>query len=589
MAASNKSRDHDPLTGADTVAGGNGSGGRPSAPGGSAVASGRFPDTQPTTQDLPAAERVAGVGYTRPERDLLAEFVAEELPDLHKRVGALALENHDAPAEVFRVAPAGGNGPGGVVTVAAANPEAAEDGTPALGAVPSPPTNDEDLAFAPAWQQSAWIANGAIRAQELVALYRARLERYAPTLLCMATGCFDRAAAEAAAVDTPAAGAGQDSIAEGGPAIRCPLVGTVWGAKDLLDTNGIETAWGAEPFQGRVPDKDAHVVARLRSAGTALIAKLSLGALAYGDIWYAGRTQNPWNKERGSSGSSAGPASATAAGLVSFALGTETMGSIVSPSMECGTTGLRPTFGLVGRSGAMALSWSFDKIGPIARTVRDAGLVLEAIAGPDLDDPSSVASGFVYRPWRELSSMRVGYDPRWFDHSSANDLDRSIPGHLKELGTSIHEFTLPELDYQLLAILLQVDAAAAFEELTRTNRDDELSWQSKDAWPSRFRGLRFVSAVEYVQLQRFRRRVGQVMDEVYHDVDVIASPSFVGPMLFVTNATGHPSLTLRVGFKEEGLPHGITLYGRHFNENTLLGLGEALEGKLCVWDKRPPL
>ena len=623
-------------------------------------------DAEPTLADMPAAERMAGVGYTPSERELLSEFVSDELPDLHKRIAALSLDNHVGPAEVFRVAPVAGvparkpgaadNRGGGDAARAGAGPRgggareakdtarrgaAAErerepGGTAAIdrerSSAGAPLANDEYLAFAPAWRQAAWIAQGAITSRQLVELYRSRLERYAPHLLCMATECFDRAAAEAAAVDKAAAvggavggaaagnngtaavddagpgtsgmaavsAAGGDAaelgngIAGGGNAATespggGPLRGTVWGAKDLLDTNGIETAWGAEPYQGRTPDKDAHVVARLRSAGTALIAKLSLGALAYGDIWYGGRTKNPWNTERGSSGSSAGSASATAAGLVSFALGTETLGSIVSPSMECGTTGLRPTFGLVGRSGAMALSWSFDKIGPITRTVKDAGLALEAIAGPDPDDASSVGVGFAYSPTRRLESVRVGYDPRWFDSESANDLDRSIPKHLEELGATMSQFTLPELDYQLLAVLLQVDAAAAFEELTRTGRDDELSWQAKDAWPSRFRGLRFVSAVEYVQLQRLRRRVGDVMHGVFSDVDVIVSPSFVGPMLFITNATGHPSLTLRIGFKEGDLPHGITLYGRHFAENALLGLGEALEGKLQVWDKRPPL
>ncbi|MCH8260222.1 MAG: amidase, partial [Planctomycetes bacterium] len=341
------------------------------------------------------------------------------------------------------------------------------------------------------------------------------------------------------------------------------------------------------PYKDRVPDDDAVVVKRLDKAGAVLVAKTTLGALAYGDIWFDGRTNNPWNLEKGSSGSSAGSAAGTAAGLFGFSLGTETLGSIVSPCMRCGATGLRPTFGRVARTGAMALCWSLDKIGAIGRTVEDCALVLDAIRGADPGDPSSIDMPYEFDATRSITGMRVGYSPKWFEGDRVNELDRAALDVARRLGIELVEIDLPDWPYGSLMTILSVEAAAAFEELTLSNRDDELVWQDARAWPNSFRQTRFTPAIEFVQAQRFRRQVMEMMDEKFADIDAMIGPTYAASLLLITNNTGHPSLTIRCGFNDNGSPHGITLLGRLFDEGTLCSLGMAMEKQLGVWDKRP--
>jgi len=390
---------------------------------------------------------------------------------------------------------------------------------------------------------------------------------------------------------------------------RGPLHGIPWGGKDLLDTAGIRTTYGAEPFRDRVPSADAAVVKRLRDAGAVLLAKLSLGALALNDIWFGGQTMNPWLVEEGASGSSAGPGAATAAGLVGFSIGSETGGSIVSPAMRCGITGLRPTFGRVPRTGAMTLCWSLDKLGPMTRFVEDAILVLRAISGPDAGDLSSVPCKLDFDANAPIKSLRVGYFPRWMKEDPATDVDRAALETVKKLGMTPVEVSLPDWPYDSLQLILFAEGAAAFEELTLSGGLNHLKAQVPDAWPNLFRQSRFLSAVDFVQTDRFRRKVAQEMARIFSEVDLLLVPSLRDEMLTITNFTGQPSLTLRAGFVEVSearsdwapdpknplpkfnpprrVPHGVTLIGRLFEEGTLCTAGIALERAFAVAGERP--
>jgi Asp-tRNA(Asn)/Glu-tRNA(Gln) amidotransferase A subunit family amidase len=388
---------------------------------------------------------------------------------------------------------------------------------------------------------------------------------------------------------------------------RGPLHGIPWGGKDLLDTAGIPTTWGAEPFRNRIPSKDAAVVARLHDAGAVLVAKLSLGALALNDIWFGGQTMNPWLPEEGASGSSAGPGSATAAGLVGFSIGSETGGSIVSPSMRCGVNGLRPTYGRVARTGAMTLCWSLDKLGPMCRSVEDTMFVLNAISGPDGEDVASVPSHLDYDATAPVKGLRVGYFPQWM--KEATGVDRAALETARKLGMVPVEVTIPDWPYDSLQLILFAESAAAFQELTLSGQLDELRAQVPDAWPNTFRQSRFLSAVDYVQADRLRRKVALEMARVMDSVDLLLVPSLRDEVLVITNFTGHPSLTMRAGFVEVSearsdwapdpanplpkfspprrVPYGVTLIGRLFDEGTIGRAGLALEQALAVMDARP--
>jgi Asp-tRNA(Asn)/Glu-tRNA(Gln) amidotransferase A subunit family amidase len=379
--------------------------------------------------------------------------------------------------------------------------------------------------------------------------------------------------------------------------------------KDLLDTKGILTTYGAEPFRNRVPAADSAVVRRLNEAGAVLIAKLSLGAMALNDIWFGGQTMNPWLLEEGASGSSAGPGAATAAALVAFSIGSETGGSIVAPAMRCGVTGLRPTFGRVARTGAMTLCWSLDKLGPMTRSVEDALLVLHAINGPDAGDPSSVPSVLDFDASRPVGGLRVGYLPQWMKESPATDVDRSALEAIRKLGMTTKEVTLPDWPYGSLMPILFAEGAASFEELALNNQLGTLKVQVKDAWPNLFRQARFLSAMDFVQADRLRRKVALEMVRIFQDVDVLIVPSLRDEQLTITNFTGHPSLTLRAGFVQVGearsdwapdpanplptfnpprrVPHGITLLGRLFDDGLIGSVGMALERAFGVTGERP--
>jgi len=462
------------------------------------------------------------------------------------------------------------------------------------------PTNDEAIAFSPVTRLARWIEKRQLTSERLTNIYLERLRRFDPRLRCVIT-LTDQLALKQARQADQEIGAGKH---------RGPLHGIPFGLKDLLDTAGIPTTYGAEPFRDRVPQEDGAVVKRLYAAGAVLVAKLSLGALALNDVWFGGQTMNPWLLEEGSSGSSAGPGSATAAGLVGFSIGSETDGSIVSPSMRCGLTGLRPTYGRVPRTGAMTLCWSLDKLGPMCRSVEDTLLVLHAISGPDPGDLNSVPSKLDYDAAMPVKGLRVGYFPGWMKEAPATDVDRAALETVKKVGMTPVEVSIPDWPYDDLALILFAEAAAAFEELTLSHQVDRLKMQAPDAWPNLFRQSRFLSAVDFVQTDRLRRKVAQEMARVFSQVDLLLVPSLRDEMLTITNFTGHPSLTLRAGFVQVSearsdwapdpahpvpkfspprrVPHGVTLIGRLFDEGALGRAGLALEKAFGVAGEKPP-
>jgi Asp-tRNA(Asn)/Glu-tRNA(Gln) amidotransferase A subunit family amidase len=463
------------------------------------------------------------------------------------------------------------------------------------------PSNEADIAYAPVTRLARWIEQKKLTSERLTQIYLQRIEQYNPKLRCIITLTRELALQQAKEADA--------EIAAG--RYRGPLHGIPWGGKDLLDTVGIPTTYGAEPYRNRIPEEDAAVVKRLNAAGAVLIAKLSLGALALNDIWFGGQTMNPWLLEEGASGSSAGPGAATAAGLVAFAIGSETGGSIVAPSMRCGVTGLRPTYGRVPRTGAMTLCWSLDKLGPMTRSVEDTLLVLKAISGPDPGDLSSVPSTLDFDANASVKGLRVGYFPGWMKEAPSTDVDRMALQTLKKVGMEPVEVAIPDWPYDSLNLILFAEGAASFEELTLNGGLSQLHEQTYDAWPNIFRQARFLSAVDFVQSDRFRRKVCQEMARVFDDVDLLLVPSLRDEILTITNNTGHPSLTMRAGFVEASeartdwapdpsrpilkfspprrVPHGVTLIGRLFDEGTVGRAGIALEEAFGVVGERPPV
>jgi Asp-tRNA(Asn)/Glu-tRNA(Gln) amidotransferase A subunit family amidase len=538
------------------------------------------------------AEKLMQVTMSAPERDMAAASWRRSLaPLVERRVGPrkVALAPELAPATQWNPAIAGvSTGP------------ARDRFVRTAGDMPPLPANDADIAYAPVTQLSRWLEKKALTSERLTGIYLDRIARHDARLRAVITVTKDAALAQARVAD--------GEIAAG--KYRGPLHGVPFGVKDLLDTAGIATTYGAEPFRDRVPAADAVVVQRLRAAGAVLIAKLSLGALALNDIWFGGQTMNPWLLEEGASGSSAGPGAATAAALVGFSIGSETGGSIIAPAMRCGVTGLRPTFGRVPRTGAMTLCWSLDKLGPMTRGVEDAMLVLQAISGPDASDVSSVPSHLDFDGGASAAGLRVGYLPAWMKETPATDVDRAVLDRLKSLGMSAVEVSLPDWPYTSLQHVLFAEAAASFEELTLSGGVRSLRAQVPDAWPNLFREARFLSAVDFVQADRFRRRVAQEMARVFSSVDLLLVPSLRDEMLNIANFTGHPSLTLRTGFVNVSearsdwapdpknplprfnpprrVPHGVTLLGRLFEEGTVARAGLAIERAFPVATERPP-
>ena len=561
----------------------------PGAPPTFGTAPGFGPEVAPATFE--EAEPLMQVTMTPAERAQAAGSWRRSLaPLMERRTGPRKVELPETVAPATRWNP---------LLVA---PEAGPDRDQFVRAPGDPgplPNDDAAIAYAPVSRLSRWIESRKLTSERLTRIYLDRIDRFDGRLRSVITLTRDHALEQARRADA--------EIAAG--KYRGPLHGIPFGVKDLLDTAGIRTTWGAEPFRDRVPAADSAVVRRLYEAGAVLLAKLSLGALALNDIWFGGQTMNPWLLEEGASGSSAGPGAATAAALVGFSIGSETGGSIVSPAMRCGVTGLRPTFGRVARTGAMTLCWSLDKLGPMTRGVEDALLVLQAISGPDSGDPSSLPSRLDYDGSASVSGLKVGYFPKWMEEPPATDVDRAALATLRKLGLQPVEVSLPDWPYSSLMNVLFAEAAASFEELTLSNKDDELKVQVADAWPNLFRMSRFLSAVDFVQADRLRHRVAAEMARVMDQVDLLLVPSLRDEMLTISNFTGHPSLTLRTGFVEvtkarsdwapdpqhplptfspaRRVPHGVTLIGRLFDDGLIGRVGVALERAAGVAEERP--
>ncbi|HKE19124.1 MAG TPA: amidase, partial [Kofleriaceae bacterium] len=466
------------------------------------------------------AEKLMQVSYTPAQRAQAAGNWRVSLAPLYqRRTGPrkVALEPELAPASRWNPALPG-------LTVGPARNRFVRSPGPAG----KPPAHDHDIAFAPVTQLARWIERRQLTSERLTRIYLERLERFQPKINAVITLTRDLALAQARRADA--------EIAAG--KYRGPLHGIPWGAKDLVDTAGIRTTWGAEPFRNRVPKTDAVAVARLHQAGAVLVAKLSLGALALNDIWFGGQTNNPWLLEEGASGSSAGPGAATAAGCVGFALGSETGGSIIAPAMRCGVTGLRPTFGRVARTGAMTLCWSLDKLGPMARTVEDTFLALAALSGPDRGDVSSVPSKLDFDATAGIKGLRVGFFPHWMGEAPATEVDRAALEALKKLGAVPVEVQIPDWPYNSMQLILFAEAAASFEELALTHGLDQLKAQVPDAWPNTFRQSRLLSAVDFVQADRMRRKVAEEMARIFAGVDLLLVPSLRDEILTITNHTG---------------------------------------------------
>jgi len=518
--------------------------------------------------DISGAEQLFGLNFTESERDLMMDELQSNL-DSYKKLMELQLSNDVAPALVFNPIPAGMTFSNEQKPVEFSKP----------GQVKMP-EKIEDLAFYTVRELAELIKSRQVTSVQLTKMYLNRLKKYDDSLHCVITLTEDLALEQARQADA--------EIAEG--KYRGLLHGIPYGIKDLFAVKGYKTTWGAMPYKNQTIDENATVVTKLQDAGAVLLGKLTLGALAWGDVWYGGKTRNPWNLEQGSSGSSAGPAAATAAGLVPFTIGTETYGSIVSPSTRCGTTGLRPTFGRVSRDGAMALSWSMDKIGPIARSVEDAAIVFQAIYGPDGKDKSVVDLPFNYTPNVDLSALKVGYTKALFDKDYSNkENDQATLDKLKELGADLVPIELPDFPVESLNLILSAEAGAAFQELTLTNRDDEMVRQIKNAWPNVFRAANLIPAVEYIQANRARTILINKTAELMQTVDLYVAPSFGGYDLLMTNLTGNPTVVVPNGFNEEDSPTSISFIGQLYDEGTILAVAKKYQDATNFDEQHPEM
>jgi len=530
-----------------------------------------------TTEHVAAAETIAGLSFNAEERELIAEGLNEKLQQV-EALREVELPNAVVPSSTFDPRIAGAEIP--------------TDDTP-MRWTPHPverPASDEDLAFMTVGELAYLLSTQQVTSIELTELYLRRLREHDPVLKAVITYTEDRARRQAEQADA--------EIAAGN--WRGPLHGIPWGAKDLLAVEGYKTTWGAAPYQDQTLDETAAVVRMLDEAGAVLVAKLTLGALAWGDVWYGGETKNPWNVEQGSSGSSAGPGSAVAAGCVGFAIGSETLGSIVSPSTRNGITGHRPTYGAVPRTGAMALSWTMDKLGPMARSAEDCALIFDAIRGADPGDPASVDMPFPYQQGVDVTALRVGYLPDAFegDYDNAAADQATLTVLRDDLGLDLQPMALPT-DMPVDAILntLDVEAAAAFDELTRTRGVDAMVRQGENTWPNVFRTARFVPAVEHVQMSRARTVLMQRVHEVMQDVDVFVSPSYRGGTLGITNLTGHPCVCVPNAFRPledapdspRREPDSVTFVAPLYQDHHAIALAQAYQGVTDFHRRRPPI
>lgn len=521
-----------------------------------------------TVETVARAAEVAGLEFTEEEREMMLEGLEGNLRS-YEALREVDLPNEVPPALVFDPALPSRRLPTGPDAVRRSRrPDVRRPGTV------------DEVAFWPVTDLAELIRSRQVSSEELTRMYLDRLERHGPALEAVITLLPDRALAQARRADQEAARGD----------FRGPLHGIPWGAKDLLAVEGHPTTWGAAPFRDRVRSGDATVVRRLDDAGAVLVAKLTLGALAMGDYWFGGRTRNPWNLEQGSSGSSAGSAAATVAGLVGFSIGTETLGSIVSPSTRTGATGLRPTFGRVSRAGAMALSWSMDKLGPICRSVEDCALVFSAIHGADGRDPTARTVPFEWDPGRPLDELRVGYLASAFEGDDADAADRAVLDGVRSLGVDPVPVELPD-DYPLgaLRVILNAEAAAAFDDLTRSDLDEQLVRQTRGSWPNSFRTARFIPAVEYIQANRVRTMVMGALDAAFDGLDVVLTPSYADDVLLMTNLTGHPVTVLPHAFTDDGSPRSFSFLGRLYGDGACLHLAKAWQDTTAFHTRVPPL
>jgi Asp-tRNA(Asn)/Glu-tRNA(Gln) amidotransferase A subunit family amidase len=444
------------------------------------------------------------------------------------------------------------------------------------------PANKNELAFYSIPQLASLIVNKKISSVDLTKFFLDRLKKWGDALECVVTLTEDLALQQAKQAD--------DELKQG--IYRGILHGIPYGLKDLFAVKGYKTTWGTTPYKDQVLDIDSYVYLQLKKAGAVLCAKLSMGALAQNNKWFGGETKNPWNLKEGSSGSSAGSASATAAGLLPFAIGTETLGSIVSPSTRCGVTGLRPTFGTISRYGAMVLSWSLDKAGPICRSAEDAAIVYAFIHGTDGNDPSAIRHTFNYTGKTDFSKLRIAYAENFFKRLDSNAAERKVLDVYRSLGADVKAINFPDsamYPVNFIRIILSSESAAAFDELTRTNRDDLIERQDKGFWPNSFRAARTIPAVEYINANRYRSQLCDRMNAFMKNYDVLIVPSFSGRQLSMTNLTGHPVVVMPVGFNSTGSPLSITLIGNLYDEATILATAKAFQDKTDFNKKHPPL
>ncbi|PCJ51221.1 MAG: amidase [Candidatus Hydrogenedentota bacterium] len=518
-----------------------------------------------TAEMIGQAEQLAGLEFTDEERDGIAKGI-RSLVKNYKALREVPLTNDVPPALQFNpVLP-------GMVFNKEHKPSVYSEGP-----IPEIPADLNDLAFWPVTELAKVIQERKITSTALTTLYLDRLKRYGPALECVITLTEERAMTQARKADK--------EITAG--KYRGPLHGIPWGAKDLLAVKDYPTTWGAMPFKDQVIDTDAAVVQRLDEAGAVLVAKLTLGALAQGDVWFGGKTRCPWNPDRGSSGSSAGPGAATAAGLVGFAIGSETNGSIMSPATVNGVTGLRPTFGRISRHGAMALSWSMDKLGPMCRSVEDCALVLDAVMGPDGQDLTVTDLPFNWNSKTDITKLRIGYLEGAFNQDRRNHNARALE-EIRTLGIDPRPIQFPDLPFNDMGFILTVEAAAAFDDFTRSNMDDELVSQQLTAWPATFRRARMVPAVEYLRANRVRTRLMEAMQELFEDLDVIITPSVSN--LYLGNFTGHPMIAVPNGFNAKSrVPTSIGFMGSLYGEADMMALAFAYQESTDYHRKHPDL
>ena len=522
-----------------------------------------------TPLSIDGAADMIGLSFTPQEKDSMIGTLTTHRTNF-ELLRKTTLANSVGPALVFNPLPQG---------FYPSQEQAAFDwGLPAKVALP---TSDVDLAFMPVHQLAVLIKSRQVTSERLTQLYLQRIKTHSDTLACLVTLLEDQALIQARALDQELA-AGK---------YRGPLHGIPYGIKDLFAVPGTRTTWGAPPYKDQVINETATIVTKLEKAGGVLVGKLTLGALAQGDVWFGGVTKNPWNLSQGSSGSSAGSASAVSAGLVPFAIGTETHGSIVSPSTRNGVTGLRPTFGRISRHGAMALSWSMDKVGPISRSALDNAIVLSVLNGSDTKDPSTIPAAFNYSAKKEVKKLKIGYFSSFFEGNRAGiENDRAVLELLKNQGITLQPVELKiSINAAPLLSMLFVEGAAAFDDLTRLGLDDQMVAQHKSAWPNIFRAARFIPAVEYIQMSRQRSLLIEEMHALMKEYDVIITPSFAGQQLQITNLTGHPALCLPNGFGANGSPTSITLLANLFEEEKLIMVGRLIQENSDWQTKRPPL